>query len=112
MGPDILERVPAAAVVIPTRNRRPAVERAISSVRAQSLTDWELVVVDDASTDQTVEFLDGLDDPRIRVERLTEHSERSVARNRGLGQVKSPAVLFLDDDDELCRRRSRRSCKR
>jgi glycosyltransferase involved in cell wall biosynthesis len=93
--------VPAASVVIPTRNRRHEVERAIRSVWSQTLTDWELIVVDDASTDDTWQFLTRLDDPRIRVERLGEHAERSVARNRGLQMVSSPAVLFLDDDDEL-----------
>jgi hypothetical protein len=93
--------MPAAAVVIPTRNRRATLERAIGSVTAQTVSDWELVVVDDASTDETVQFLDGLQDPRIRVERLEQHGERSVARNRGLERVSAPAVLFLDDDDEL-----------
>jgi glycosyltransferase involved in cell wall biosynthesis len=93
--------MPAAAVVIPTRNRRARLERAIASVTAQTVSDWELVVVDDASTDETVQFLDGLEDPRIRVERLEQHGERSVARNRGLERVGAPAVLFLDDDDEL-----------
>lgn len=91
----------AAAVVIPTRNRRQAVERAIRSVRAQTLGDWELVVVDDASSDDTAAFLAGLDDDRIRVGRLSEHGERSMARNHGLSLVRAPAVLFLDDDDEL-----------
>jgi len=93
--------MPAAAVVIPTRNRRRELERAISSVRSQTFSDWELVVVDDGSTDDTAAFLEGLDDDRIRVEPLGEHAERSVARNRGLALVSSPLVLFLDDDDEL-----------
>jgi hypothetical protein len=93
--------MPAAAVVIPTRNRPRQLERAVASVRAQTLTDWELVVVDDASTEDVVGLLERLQDPRIRVERLAEHGERSAARNRGLALVTSPAVLFLDDDDEL-----------
>jgi glycosyltransferase involved in cell wall biosynthesis len=93
--------VAAAAVVIPTRNRRVSLERAVGSVCSQTLRDWELVVVDDASTDHTDEFLGSLDEPRIRVERLREQGERSVARNRGLELVTAPAVLFLDDDDEL-----------
>ena len=93
--------MPAAAVVIPTRNRRLSLERAIQSVRSQTLSDWELVVVDDASTDETTVFLGDLDDPRIRVERLDEQGERSVARNRGMALLSAPSVLFLDDDDEL-----------
>lgn len=93
--------MPAAAVVIPTRNRRSRLARAIASVTAQTIGDWELVVVDDASTDDTVQFLDRLENSRILVERLEQHGERSVARNRGLQRVSAPAVLFLDDDDEL-----------
>jgi len=92
---------PLASVVIATRNRRHELARAIRSVQAQSIADWELVVVDDASTDETSTFLSGLDDPRIRALRLTEHAERSAARNRGLELAAAPAVLFLDDDDEL-----------
>lgn len=91
----------AAAVVIPTRNRRLELERAIESVHAQTLADWELVVVDDASSDGTQEYLSSLRDPRVRVVRLDEHLERSAARNRGLELVSSQHVLFLDDDDEL-----------
>jgi glycosyltransferase involved in cell wall biosynthesis len=93
--------MPAAAVVIPTRNRPREVQRAVASVRAQTFTDWELLVVDDASEGDTVGFLERFDDSRIRVERLRDHGERSAARNRGLSLVSSPAVLFLDDDDEL-----------
>jgi glycosyltransferase involved in cell wall biosynthesis len=99
----VTERGPAAAVVIPTRNRRHTLERAIRSVSAQSLRDWELVVVDDASTDETAEFLQSIDDPQIRIERLVQHGERTAARNRGLELVRATAVLFLDDDDELPR---------
>jgi hypothetical protein len=98
---DILTPVPAAAVVIPTRDRRSELERAIRSVQSQTLNDWELVIVDDASTDGTAEFLASLNDPRVRVERLSAAAERSVSRNHGLELVTSPMVLFLDDDDEL-----------
>jgi glycosyltransferase involved in cell wall biosynthesis len=93
--------VPAAAIVIPTRNRRRQLERAIASVCSQTFDDWELVVVDDASTDDTAAFLEGVSDARIRVQRLGERTERSAARNRGLALVSAPCVLFLDDDDEL-----------
>lgn len=70
-------------------------------MQGQSLTDWELVVVDDASSDDTHSFLESLEDPRVRFARLEERAERSVARNCGLELAVAPAVLFLDDDDEL-----------
>lgn len=101
-GPEVIPAVlPAASVVIPTRNRRQKLERAIRSVQGQTLTAWELVVVDDASADDTPSFLSTLDDQRIRSVLLPEHMERSAARNSGLELARSPAVLFLDDDDEL-----------
>jgi GT2 family glycosyltransferase len=90
-----------ASVVIPTRNRRERLERAIASVYGQTVSDWEVVVVDDASEDGTSAFLAGIEDGRIRTVRLDEHAERSAARNCGLELVSSPGVLFLDDDDEL-----------
>jgi glycosyltransferase involved in cell wall biosynthesis len=93
--------VSAVTVVIPTRNRRHALARAIASVQSQSLADWELIVVDDASNDDTAGWLGTLDEARLRVERLLEHGERSRARNHGLHLARGAATLFLDDDDRL-----------
>jgi glycosyltransferase involved in cell wall biosynthesis len=74
---------------------------AVESVQQQSLTDWGLVVVDDASTDGTPERVVALEDERIRLIRLERHSERGAARNHGLEAVSAKFVLFLDDDDRL-----------
>jgi glycosyltransferase involved in cell wall biosynthesis len=89
------------SVVIATRNRRDLLAEAIATVFEQSIDDWELIVVDDASTDDTVEFLNTLRDPRLRVVRQTQHGERSVARNRGLAEARGAFIMFLDDDDLL-----------
>jgi glycosyltransferase involved in cell wall biosynthesis len=88
-------------VVIATRNRRALLSEAISTVLEQTLQDWELLVVDDASTDGTLDYLAGLQDPRIRVLQQGKHSERSAARNRGLSEARGEFILFLDDDDLL-----------
>jgi glycosyltransferase involved in cell wall biosynthesis len=93
--------LPRVTVVIPTRNRLHLLREAIESVERQSLSDWELVVVDDASEDDTPRWLEGQRDPRIRWVRLDQHSERSAARNRGLREARGETVLFLDDDDRL-----------
>jgi hypothetical protein len=93
--------LPRVTVVIPTRNRLHLLREAIESVERQSLSDWELVVVDDASEDDTPKWLEGQRDPRIRPVRLDRHSERSAARNRGLREARGETVLFLDDDDRL-----------
>jgi glycosyltransferase involved in cell wall biosynthesis len=74
---------------------------AVDSVRRQSLGAWELVVVDDASSDGTSRWLHAQTDERVRSLRLDEHAERSTARNRGLDATRAPYVLFLDDDDRL-----------
>lgn len=88
-------------VVIPTRNRRALVEEAIASVMAQDYPAWELIVVDDASEDETPAYLETLADPRVRTIRLARHGERSAARNRGLAEARGEFVMFLDDDDLL-----------
>ena len=92
---------PLVEIVIPTRNRWPLLREAVKSVQQQSLEDWGLVVVDDASTDETRERLSELVDARVRTVRLEGHSERATARNRGLEAVGAEFVLFLDDDDRL-----------
>lgn len=92
---------PAVSVVIPTRNRRRLLQEAVASVFQQTFERWELIVVDDASEDDTWAWVSGLAKDRVRAIRLERHSERSRARNVGLEVVQTPFVLFLDDDDLL-----------
>jgi Glycosyl transferase family 2 len=89
------------SVVIPTRDRLALLREAVASVQAQDWPSWELIVVDDASSDGTAAWVDGVHDSRVRCVRLDEHLERSAARNRGLASATAPTVLFLDDDDRL-----------
>jgi len=87
-------------VVIPARNRAHTLERAIGSVLAQDVADLEILVVDDASTDDTVKVVRGMGDPRIR---LLQHSERhggSAARNTGIRAARGAFIALLDSDDE------------
>lgn len=95
------EVLPLVSVIIPTRNRRAFLEEAIESVKAQTYPNWELVVVDDCSEDDTWAWLSSLEHSSIRAVRLERHSERSAARNRGLAEASGEYVLFLDDDDLL-----------
>lgn len=92
---------PSVTVVVPTRNRAVLLQEAVGSVQKQTIGDWELIVVDDASSDSTPRWLNGLRDPRIRTMRLEQHLERSAARNRGMASARSDFILFLDDDDRL-----------
>lgn len=88
-------------VVISTYNRREFLAEAVESVRRQTAEEWELIVVDDASTDDSWAWLEAQQDERVRALRHTVNLERSAARNRGLQEARGEFVMFLDDDDRL-----------
>lgn len=92
---------PAVAVVIPVRNRRSVVRRAIESVLRQDFADFELVVVDDGSSDGTAEIVAAIDDPRIRLVEQKAKRGANAARNRGVQETTAPIISFLDSDDEF-----------
>lgn len=85
------------SIVMPTYNRRDSIQRSIESVRGQWHQDWELLIVDDGSSDGTVEAVEG-QDPRIRVLRQA-NAGAYVARNNGLANARGRYVAFLDSDD-------------
>jgi glycosyltransferase involved in cell wall biosynthesis len=87
------------AVVVPTFNRAATLARAVESVLAQSCDDFELVVVDDGSTDGTRNVLEQFGD-RVRVV-TQQNAGVSAARNTGVSATASPWLVFLDSDDEL-----------
>ncbi|MBP2144570.1 glycosyltransferase involved in cell wall biosynthesis [Methanofollis sp. W23] len=91
--------IPAVSVVIPLYNKGPYIARALNSVLAQTFQDFEVIVVDDGSTDEGAEVVRGFDDPRIQ---LIQQENRGVsaARNRGIEAVRAELVAFLDADDE------------
>jgi glycosyltransferase involved in cell wall biosynthesis len=90
---------PAFGVVIPTHNRSAVVPRAITSVLAQTMRDFELIVVDDGSTDGTHSVVAAIRDDRIRFLRQ-ENQGLSAARNAGAALAGSEWLTFLDDDDQ------------
>lgn len=98
-------RRPRCSVILPTYNRAKTLPRAVASVLAQDEPDFELIIVDDASTDQTAAWLATLDDPRIRVARSERNQGPSAARNTGIELARAPAIAFLDSDDAYCSRR-------
>src|SRR5262245_39412404 len=96
------DRQPASqvTVVLPTRDRAPFLKRAIQSVLAQTFRDWELVIVDDASTDDTVDVVASFGDPRLRVIQRAESGGASRARNDGVSAGRAPLLASLARDDE------------
>jgi glycosyltransferase involved in cell wall biosynthesis len=91
---------PRVSVVIPVFNRPEAVRRAIQSVLTQTFDDFEILVVDDASTDDTPAAVLAFDDPRIRLVRHDRKRGGSAARNTAIRAGSAPFVAFLDSDDE------------
>lgn len=90
------------SIVIPTKNGLKFIERAIKSVQAQTEQDFEIIIVNDASTDHTAAILSDLSqkDRRIRVITNKESVGPGMSRNIGVNEAKSELVAFLDDDDE------------
>ena len=95
-----LRTEPLISVIMPTRDRADLVAAAIASVHAQRYARWELIIVDDGSTDSTPSLLDGLADERVRCER-TEGIGAAAARNRGLQHASGDWVAFCDDDNAM-----------
>ena len=89
------------SIIVPTHNRATLLPQAINSVLSQTSEDWELVIVDDGSTDKTGEVLARYDDSRIRVLRHPENRGVTAAKNTGLDNVRGEWFTILDDDDEI-----------
>jgi hypothetical protein len=91
--------VAEVSIIMPTYNRADTLPRAVASVRDQSFQDWELVIVDDGSTDGTAELLARTNDPRIKV--MSQQNQGCyVARNVGMRASSGRYITFLDSDDE------------
>jgi len=93
--------MPFFSVIIPTFNRSNTVIRAVQSVLDGVFVDIEVIVVDDCSTDDTLELLGHINDQRFRVIKLSDKSNANVARNRGAKCAKSEFLCFLDSDDSF-----------
>jgi len=91
---------PTVSVVLPTYNRAHLVGGAIQSVLDQTYRDFEIIVVDDGSSDNTEEVIKSFSDPRIRYVRHQENRGGSAARNTGIKLAKGEFIAFQDSDDE------------
>ena len=88
------------SVVIPTYNRAELLPRSIESVLGQTFNDFELIVVDDGSTDSTKEVVKSYEDNRIVYIKHSENWNGSAARNTGIKNSQGKYIAFLDSDDE------------
>ena len=92
--------MPAVSVIVPTHNRASLLRRAIDSVRRQTVGDFEIIVVDDASSDDTAGVVRGYGDPRIRYIKLPGNGGVASTRNAGIAAAAGDFIALLDDDDE------------
>ncbi len=90
--------MPTVSVIIPTYNRSNLVKEAIESVLQQSFTDFEVIVVDDGSTDDTHSVVQQISNGRIRYH-YKDNGGQSSARNLGLVKAKGKYIAYLDEDD-------------
>ncbi|MFC6722080.1 glycosyltransferase family 2 protein [Halobacteriaceae archaeon SHR40] len=87
------------SVVIPTYNRADSIEQAIDSALGQSLSDIEVIVVDDGSTDATAETVSRINDQRLTFIQHKKNKGGSAARNTGIDHASGKYIAFLDSDD-------------
>ena len=91
---------PSVSIVIPAYNRADSIVAAIESVLRQTWTDFELIVVDDGSTDGTVAAARRIDDPRLRLTEGRVNRGAAAARNLGAAEARGGWIAFQDSDDE------------
>jgi len=96
----MIESNPTVSVIIPTYNRAGLVGRAIKSALNQTFENLEIIVVDDASIDNTIEVVKGFNDHRIKYIKHENTCGGSAARNTGIRVAQGDFVALLDDDDE------------
>ena len=89
---------PFFSIIIPTYNRANFIKKTMQSILNQSYTNFEIIVIDDGSTDNTKEIIDSIDDIRIQYY-FQENKERGAARNFGTKKAKGKYITFLDSDD-------------
>lgn len=101
-------RPPVVSVVIPMYNRASTIGESVASVLRQTYTDFEVIVVDDGSTDESVQVVESIDDPRMRLVRADRNRGAAGARNLGSVAATGTWVAFQDSDDEWLPRKLER----
>jgi glycosyltransferase involved in cell wall biosynthesis len=90
---------PLVSIIIPTYNRAEDLKRALRSVFDQTFTDWEVLVVDNHSIDNTESLINSFNDPRIKLFKIHNEGVIAASRNLGLKHALGEYIAFLDSDD-------------
>lgn len=91
---------PIISIIIPTYNREKLIIKALNSIFNQTFQDFEILIIDDASTDNTRNVVENLKNQKIRYYRLDKNGGQCVARNYGIKRASGKYIAFLDSDDE------------
>ncbi|CAN0010341.1 unnamed protein product, partial [Chrysoparadoxa australica] len=90
---------PFFSIILPTYNRAHLIEKTVDHILSQTFKDFELIIIDDASTDKTLEVLNAIQDSRVMVLKNEVNLERSRSRNKGIDHAKGEWIAFCDSDD-------------
>ena len=96
---EIRRELGLVSIIMPSYNTAAYIKESIQSVLNQTYTNWELIIVDDCSTDSTDEVLETIKDSRIRYFKNDKNSGAAVSRNKALREAKGQWIAFLDSDD-------------
>lgn len=99
MNSSIQKNSPLVSVIIPTYNHAHFLTKALSSVMEQTFLNWEAIVVNNHSSDNTVEIVESFKDPRIKLINFSNNGVIAAARNEGIRHASGTYVSFLDSDD-------------
>ena len=96
-----MDKKPMVSVITPAYNAARFIRETIKSVQAQTFTHWEMIVIDDCSTDNTKDVVEeqARNDPRIRLLGMDKNSGQALARNKGMRVARGKYIAFLDSDD-------------
>jgi len=94
-----MDTIPVVSVIIPTYNRASDLKRALNSVQEQTFVNWEALVVDNNSEDNTDEIVIGFNDPRIKLFKINNDGVIAASRNKGIKEASGEYIAFLDSDD-------------
>lgn len=95
----MITRNPKVSVVMPVFNKEKFVADAAKSILNQLFTDFEFIIIDDCSTDDTFKILNSINDQRIKLLKLNENKGNYYARNMGMKQAKGKYICVMDSDD-------------
>lgn len=102
---------PLVSIIIPTFNREKELERALNSVLSQSYTNWEACIIDNNSSDNSINLINSYKDSRLKIYMIQNHGIIAASRNLGVQNAKGKYLAFLDSDDWWSTRKLEESIK-